>query len=178
MRCWALVLAAAAGLGLMVLPAVADDKSDKSGQGMSDDVKFIYKAASGGLHEVKLGQLAKERAADPEVKKFGERMVTDHTKANKELMAVAEQMGVRPPDHMSKEDQEEFDKFATMKGRDFDVAYIKHMVEDHKKDVAEFKKVSQSAKDARLKGFASRTLPVIQQHLTMAEQIEARIKRK
>jgi len=172
---WVKTLTAAAavvGLGLAVRPAAADD-ADKS---MSDDVKFIHKAASGGMHEVKLGELARERAADPEVKRFGTRMVTDHTKANKELMDVAEKMGVKVPDHMAPDEQGEFDKFQTMKGREFDRAYIKHMVEDHKKDVAEFKKVSQSAKDARLKAFATKTLPTLQEHLTMAEQIASKIK--
>src|SRR4051794_40619695 len=115
---WVKTLTAAAavvGLGLAVRPAAADD-ADK---GMSDDVKFVHKAASGGIHEVKLGELARERAANQDVKRFGTRMVTDHTKANKELMAVAEQMGVKVPDHMNSEHQREFDRFANLKGAEF-----------------------------------------------------------
>jgi len=178
MRGWTLMLAAAAGLGLVLLPAAADDKTPTSGKAMSDDAKFIVKAASGGMHEVALGKLAGTQAMDPEVKKFGQRMVTDHTKSNKELMAVAEQMKVHVPDRMGKEEQEEYDKFVSMKGREFDHAYIKHMVDDHQKDVKEFEKCSKSAKDARLKEFCTRTLPTLREHLTMAEQIQAKIGKK
>ena len=181
MKSWAIatiVLAAVVGLCLAMQPAAAQDRTPASTTAASDDVKFIQKAASGGLHEVQLGQLASERAADPEVKKFGEMMVSDHGKANKELMAVAEQMGVKVPAQMNAEHQAEYNKFTTMKGRAFDQAYIKHMVEDHKKDVEEFKKCSESAKDSRLKSFASKTLPVVREHLTKAEQISSRMKVK
>ena len=67
--------------------------------------------------------------------------------------------------------------FVALKGRPFDQAYIHHMVEDHKQDVKEFEKCSNSAKDSRLKAFASKTLPIIREHLTMAEQISSRTKR-
>jgi len=184
MKSWAVTtlgLAALVALGLAMQPAVGQEKTRTNAgaaTAAADDVKFIEKAASGGLHEVQLGQLASQRAADPEVKKFGEMMVTDHGKANKELMAVAQQMGVQVPAHQNAEHQAEYSKFATLKDRAFDQAYVKHMVDDHKKDVEEFKKASESAKDSRLRSFASKTLPVVREHLTKAEQIASRLKAK
>src|SRR5262245_11164978 len=184
MRCWAVTtvaLAAVVGISLAMQPAVAQDRARTSTSGTTaaaEDVKFIEKAASGGLHEVQLGQLATERAMDPEVKKFGEMMVTDHGKVNKELVAVAQQMGVKVPTQMNAEHQAEYNKFTTVKGQAFDQAYIKHMVDDHKKDVDEFKKAGESAKDSRLRTFASKTLPVVREHLTKAEQIASRLKVK
>jgi putative membrane protein len=184
MRFWTATtigLAAVVGIGLAMQPAVAQDKTRTSTTGAAaaaEDVKFIEKAASGGLHEVQLGQLASQRAMDPEVKKFGEMMVTDHGKANKELMDVAQQMGVKVPTQMNAEHQAEYTKFTTMKGQAFDQAYIKHMVDDHKKASEEFKNATETAKDSRLRAFASKTLPTIREHLTKAEQIASRLKVK
>ena len=64
---------------LAARPAAADEKK------LGDDAKFLKEAISGGMLEVKLGELARDKGMDPDVKKFGERMVTDHSKANKEL---------------------------------------------------------------------------------------------
>jgi putative membrane protein len=184
MKCWAVTtvgLAAMVGVGLALQPAVAQDKTGTSTSGTTaaaEDVQFIEKTASSGLHEVHLGQLASERAMDPEVKKFGEMMVTDHGKVNKELIAVAQQMGVKVPTQMNAEHEAEYNKFMIMKGQAFDQAYIKHMVDDHKKGVEGFKKASESAKDSRLRAFASKTLPTVREHLTKAEQIASRLKVK
>src|SRR2546423_1365545 len=129
-------------LGLAVVGfARADDKKDAG-----DDAKFIQEAASGGMLEVKLGELAKERAASSEVRKFAERMVTDHSKANKELTSVADKIGVKVSKDLSKKDQEVYDKLKELKGADFDKAYINHMVKDHEMDVEHFTKCSKDAK--------------------------------
>jgi len=184
MKFWAVTtmgLAAMVAITLAMQPAVGQERTRTNTTGTaaaSEDVKFIEKAASGGLHEVQLGQLASQRATDPEVKKFGEMMVTDHGKVNKELMAVAQQMGVKVSTQQNAEHQAEYNKFTTMKGQAFDQMYIKHMVDDHKKDVEEFKKASETAKDSRLRTFAGKTLPVVREHLTKAEQIASRTKAK
>jgi putative membrane protein len=184
MKCWAsttIGLAAVIGIGLAMQPAVGQERTRTSSSGTTaahEDVKFIEKAAGVGLFEVQLGKLASERATDPEVKTFGDMMLTDHGKANKELMAVAEQMGVKVLTQLDAEHQAEYSKFTTMKGRAFDQAYIKGMVDDHKKDVDEFKKASETAKDSRLRSFASKTLTVVREHLTKAEQIASRLKAK
>ena len=111
----ALAMAAAVGLALAYRPATAQDKG--KGKSKHDDTAFIQKTASAGIHEVKLGEIANDRAMDPEVKQFATRMVTDHTKANRELKAVAEQMGVQVPDKMMQEHQEHVDKLSLLKGR-------------------------------------------------------------
>jgi putative membrane protein len=152
------------GLGLAA-PTLADEVKDKS------DAKFILEAASGGMMEVKLGQLAAERAATADVRKFGERMVKDHTKANMELMAVAEKRGVMIPKEMNQKDQAEFDKIKDLKGAEFDRAYMKHMLKDHEHDVDAFAKFSKDGQDEQVKTFATKTLPTLKEHLKMAREI-------
>lgn len=133
------------------------------------DQKFVTDAARGGLAEVGMGQMAQERGRNPQVKAFGERMVRDHGKANEDLKQVATAKGVALPTAMGPEHQQHADRLGKLSGIDFDRAYMKHMVDDHKKDMADFEKAAKSAKDADVKDFAARTLPTLKEHGQMAQ---------
>lgn len=61
------------------------------------------------------------------------------------------------------------ERLGKLSGNDFDKAYMKHMVDDHKKDVSEFEKASRSAKDPEVKAFAAKTLPTLKAHLQQAQ---------
>lgn len=145
-------------------------KTDSNGALSSGDRKFMEKAAIGGLAEVQMGQLAKDHGMSDEVKSFGNRMVTDHGKANEELKSLASSKGISLPTDLDRKHKSKMDKLAKLQGPDFDRAYMKDMVSDHKKDVSEFKKESKKAKDADLQKFASSTLPTLEEHLAMAEK--------
>ena len=135
----------------------------------SGDRKFMEKAAQGGMAEVQFGKLATEKASAPEVKQFGQRMVDDHGKANDQLKQLASQKGVTLPTTMDKSAQKEHDRLSKLSGAEFDREYMKHMVSDHKKDVSEFKSEASKAKDADLKQWAQATLPVLEEHLKLAQ---------
>ncbi len=91
----------------------------------------MNEAAPGGKAEVELGRMAATQGMSKEVKAFGQKMVEDHSKANQELMQLAEQKKVMlPPDVMPKH-KEVMEKLAKLKGADFDKEYVKAMVEDH-----------------------------------------------
>jgi putative membrane protein len=140
--------------------------------GMSTtDKKFVHDAAQGGLAEVELGQLATERASSDEVKKFGQRMVDDHTKAGEELKGIATSRGVPVPQRLSTKDQMMVDHLSKLKGPQFDKEYMADMVKDHTKDIADFQSESNSGMDSDIKGFASQTLPTLQDHLRQAKNI-------
>jgi putative membrane protein len=139
------------------------------------DKKFMMEAAMGGMEEVAMGKLAAANATDPDVKAFGQKMVDDHSKANDQLKQLAETKGVTLPADMDKSQHKDMDKLAKMTGMDFDHAYVKMMVKDHKKDVSEFAKESKSANDPDLKGWAGGTLPTLQDHLKMIEGIESKM---
>jgi putative membrane protein len=142
----------------------------------SADSKFAKDAAMGGMEEVQLGQLAAQKATDPDVKSFGQRMVDDHTKANDQLKQVASQKGMTLPTDLSTLQKHDMDKLSAMSGAAFDKAYVSMMVKDHKKDVADFKKEAKSGKDSDLKSFASTTLPTLQDHLKMVQDISSKMK--
>jgi putative membrane protein len=141
-----------------------------------DDKDFVMKAAQGGMAEVTMGNLASAGGSNADVKAFGQRMVTDHSKANDELKSLAMSKGLALPSDAGKEHQEMIDKLSKKTGKDFDQEYMKGMVEDHEKDVKEFEKASRDAKDPDIKAWAAKTLPTLQEHLRMAKATYDKVK--
>ena len=148
--------------------------SARSSQKLSHaDKEFIEDAAKGGMAEVQSGKLAAEKASDPAVKEFGNRMVQDHTKANEELQQLAQSKGVKLPDKEKFMDRHEASKLQKLSGPDFDREYSQHALKDHQKDVKKFQEAANKLKDSDLKAWAQKTLPVLQEHLAMAQKLPA-----
>ena len=182
--------AAAALAGLLSSPAAAqspnEDKprtdtpatsasQDQPGSQSRSDRQFIDKAVNDGLAEVKLGQLASEKASNPEVKQFAQRLVQDHTKANTQLKQIAQAEGVRVEDDLESKHRKVQDRLSKLSGEAFDRAYMEHMVEDHQKAVKLFEKQSKDASNPQVKQFASSTLPTLQEHLREAQRLQAEV---
>ncbi len=140
-----------------------------------DDADFAVKAASGGMAEVQLGQMAQQKATSADVKAFGAKMVTDHTKANDQMKALAKQKNITLPAVVGNDEQKVIDGLSKKTGKDFDKAYVKAMVDDHDKDVKMFEDESKNGKDADVKSFASTTLPVLKMHQTMIKAIDKKM---
>jgi len=169
---------AAFGLLLLVgLPVPAQTSNEGTGGTKLDsaDHRFVTEAAQGGMAEVELGKLAAEKASSSDVKQFGQRMVDDHTKANDELKSLASKNGWTLPSDIGAKNQAEKDRLEKLSGAEFDRAYMQHMTMDHKKDVAEFQKESNQAKNPDLKNFASKTLPTLQEHLRLAQDVHQKV---
>ncbi len=142
------------------------------------DRKFVQAAAEGSKAEVASGQLAQSKGASDSVKQFGQRMVTDHQKAYDQLAQIASGKGVTVPTEPSKAHQRDAAKLEKLAGTDFDREYARMMVSDHKKDVSEFRKQSKSAKDPDVRNFAAATLPMLEEHLKMAQDMESAVKKE
>jgi putative membrane protein len=142
----------------------------------SSDNDFLTKAAQGGMAEVELGKIAVQKATNPEVKKFAQKMVDDHTKANNELKELAAKKGVTLPTEIDSSHRSAIDKMKGLSGADFDKAYVDAMVDDHETDVDEFEEQSKDAKDADIKAFAAKTLPTLKSHLELINGIQAKMK--
>ena len=134
-------------------------------------VMFMTKAASGGMMEVQLGQLAQDQAQNQRVKDFGAMMVRDHGKANDELKSIASSKNVTLSDSLTSEHKHHVTDLQKKKGSAFDKAYMSMMVKDHQKDIQEFEKASNNLSDGEVKAFATRTLPVLKTHLDSATAI-------
>ena len=146
-------------------------KTSKNDDLARSDRTFMTKAAQGGLAEVELGRIAVQKATDPQVKQFAQRMVDDHGKANDKPKQVASSKNVTLPTDPPSDAKREEDKLNTLSGEQFDKEYMKHMLSDHKKDVSLFRSTAKAAKNSDVKQFASEALPTLKQHLQMAQTI-------
>ena len=154
-------------IGAISLAGVATAETTPAGQSSSlsaKDKTFMKKAAKGGMFEVVMGTLAEQNAQNEDVKSFGKRMVTDHSKANDELKSIASKKGVQLPS------KEPVGKWTS------DKAYMDMMVKDHEKDLAEFKEEANSGSDPDVKKFADDTAKMIQEHLDLAKETQAKLK--
>lgn len=137
------------------------------------DADFAVEAANGGMMEVELGNYAQKNAMSQRVKDFGAMMARDHSKANEELKALAASKNITLPTTMGNDTHKDMEELMKKTGKDFDKAYMKMMVNDHKKDISEFEKAAKNCKDADIKGFAIKTLPVLNVHLDSAKVINS-----
>ena len=165
---------AAFALALAFGAGAADKKGDDSKVSRGDK-NFIAKAMKGGMTEVELGKLAAQNAQNDEVKKFGQRMVDDHSKSGDELQAIASKLGYAPKN--AGPDKGDVKKFSKMKSDKFDREYMNHMVKDHEQTVKLFRKEAEKGESAELKQFASKTLPTLEEHLKMAKDLQGQFKK-
>jgi putative membrane protein len=139
------------------------------------DRHFVTEAAVGGLAEVELGKMAVDKASNADVKQFGQRMVDDHSKANDELRSWASSNGVTLPPETGATEKAVENRLSKLSGDAFDRAYMSAMVQDHTKDVAAFQQASKTAKNADLKAWAGKTLPTLQDHKKMAQDVKTKL---
>jgi len=149
----------------------ADTKDGKADKGTVSDEMFVMKASAAGLAEVNFGNMAARMASNADVKKFGMQMVTDHTKANKELLALADKKRLRAAMRMDEMHQALARRLTGMKGAEFDRAYMQSQVKDHEEAVALFESKSKGGGDDALASWAKEKLPTLREHLKMAQMI-------
>jgi putative membrane protein len=159
---------------------VAKDQNEEKfdSTNIEKDTDFVVAAADGGMLEVQLGQLAEANASTAEVKKFGQSMVDDHSKANDELKALAASKNISIPAVLSDKHQKKYDELAKKTGIDFDKDYIDFMVKDHKEDIDDFKKEADKGNDAEIKSWAAGKVATLEHHLMMAENAQKTVKDK
>jgi putative membrane protein len=173
----AAALAVSLSLGSVVQAQTNDaPQSDRaapmsSAKSNAPDAKFVEMASAAGLAEIDLGKLGASQGQSDAVKTFGQQMVDDHTKANDELKTIASSKSIPVSTAPMANDAKAATMIGSKQGAEFDSAFKKKMVADHEKAVKLFTKESTSGKDPELKAFASKTLPTLQHHLQMAQQL-------
>jgi putative membrane protein len=139
------------------------------------DLKFIMDAAEGNLAEIRVGQLAKQRATNAEVKDFAQMMINDHTKANNELAQIAQRMGVTLPKDVAPYHRAAMAGMSRLSGAEFDRAYIKGQLGDHALTLDLLEMQEKSGKDPELRQFASRAKPMVLKHYEMARDLDEKM---
>lgn len=172
-------------------PDSGDNKSDTTATSATEAAKdaneqnsavddasndFFMKAAKGGMMEVEAGKLAQSNAASTEVKNFGSKMVADHTRASNDLKTLAATKNVTLPAVLEGDHRDHLTDLGKKSGNEFDKAYMEMMVDDHDKTVDMFEDAANNNKDADIKAFAAKTLPVLREHQQMAKDLNAKVK--
>jgi putative membrane protein len=140
------------------------------------DAEFATKAAVGGMAEVELAKLALTKTTNAQIKDFANMMVSDHGKANEELMAIAKMKNITLPGMLDEDHQKKMNELNQKSGVDFDKAYVNTMVDGHKSTLSLMQDEAKDGKDADLKSFAGKTAPIVQSHLDMINKIHDSLK--
>src|SRR5919112_313593 len=169
------ILATASGLAI-ALAAVPLAPIHAQGQisELSQDSKLIFQMASSNIMEVRLGQMAQQKASNASVKQFGQRMVTDHSNLENQLTSVVSKNGNFQP-KMAKEAEAEVSRLEKLSGTEFDRQYMTSMIQHHQQDVAQLQGAGQTARSAEARQLVTAALPVLQQHLTLASQVGGQV---
>jgi putative membrane protein len=141
----------------------------------SDEQDFAKDAAAGGMMEVQLGNIAQKNSSTKAIQDFGKMMVDDHSKINDNLKDLASKKNVALPSTVTEKQQKDIDKLSKETGTEFDKDYVSMMVNDHKDDIAAFKKAGDKMKDADFKDFVIKNLPTLQKHLDAIQAIKKKM---
>lgn len=140
------------------------------------DKQFAADAGMAGLAEVQMGNLALQKARSADVKAFAQRMVSDHSKANEELQQLVTAKGLALPAELAGDHKAGLEHLTSMSGAEFDKTYMQHMVSDHQKAVTLFQNGANTLQDADIKGYATKNLPILQEHLRLAQQVSGKLR--
>lgn len=176
---------------VVILVAAATMVPIHGQEAMKGDVRnFVDAMAVAGMAEVRLGNLALQRAASPDVKAFGQMMVKDHAKANDELKQVASRLKLEPIAQLDRKHQDVADRLSKLNGPAFDREYMAAMVQGHQEVLTQLQAQTTSrpttgaeasrtsgpgANEQGLTEWAAKTLPVVQQHLVQAQQLQQKL---
>jgi len=167
-------IAAACALVLAGAAAAGTDKptGTTSAEAPYSDAMFFAQAAAGGMAEVDAGKLATSKGNSTDVRGFGQKMITDHTKKNAELAALAAKKGVTLPSATDAAHQQMLDELKSLSGDAFDLCYADDMVKGHEKMAALMEQAARDSKDADIRMFATDTLKAVHAHHALAENLQ------
>jgi len=143
-----------------------------------NDPLFAAAAASGGLAEVNISEIGLQRATDPELKRFSQQMVQEHTQLNSELMSLVSQKRIAVPQTIDARAQFCAESLAGLTGEEFDRCYAKAQLVVHMDSVAMFEAEAQRGLDPDMKALAAKALPKIKDHLKMIKPIAMRYEKE
>jgi putative membrane protein len=149
-----------------------DVNRDDPRLGQTDENRFFREAFLTGMTAVELGKVAVAKASNDAVKQFAQKMMDAHLKLNEDLKQLARRQNIGVPESLDPKHQSRVDKISKLSGADFDRAYIKDQLKDHQLDVREFQLEAKSGSDPDVKSFASKTIPLLEEHLSTLKDLD------
>jgi putative membrane protein len=160
-------------IGVMVVLALAlgvsAQQAEESAQ--ASDPLFVHSAAQSNVYEIGAGRAAVQNAERQEVKEFAQMLIDEHTRATSQLITASEELGIQPVTDMAQSQQLKLNYLGTLQGAEFDAAFLKQQVLAHQEAISLFETASAMVQDQQLQAFIEETLPVLQEHLRMAQEL-------
>ena len=147
----------------------------KAGAQTDDDKKFVATVAQGDRNEIALSEVAEQKATNPAVKTFAEKMVREHKEMSESMKPFAEKWGINPPVDVDSDHKKELDKLNGLSGKDFDKEYIDQMVSDHAKALDAFTDEAKSTKEVKFKAVVLRDKTRVAAHKNMAYDLKKKL---
>lgn len=170
---------ALAALSLLSLPAFAQTGATSPAAPPAADARpsrgdrgFMEQAAQNAHAEIEASRLATQKATDPQVQRFAQTMVDEHMRLGDELRTLARTKGVELPNEPSMMQRGRLKLLSTSKGESFTRRYVESFgIATQEDTVKLFEEAAAKAQDPDVKAFASRGLPGLQRHLTVAKEL-------
>lgn len=158
--------------------AAADGSADVFDGKKQRDAKFVHDVIALSYAEIKLAELASQKARTPDVEQAAQNLLTDHTTALNELKAFAQTRAITVPVEETSAARRKLESLATESAKDFEAAWVKQMIELHKQDIDRFEQRLNDTEDEELKTYINKTLPVLESHRRNLEAWNERLKGK
>lgn len=175
-----------------------DKRAGKTGYDVEKHRKFAMEAASDGMMEIRLSEMAIEKASNEQVKELAQMIRTDHQSANAKLKEIMQINGWNIPTRMMEKHDEQVKELRNISEQEFDQKYLSMMVEDHKKAIDKFERTANNAaednqkatgnnttgnqamaddKDGnrQLRTWINETLPVLRKHLERSKELQGQL---
>jgi putative membrane protein len=143
--------------------------------GSHDTGAFVSNAVQGNTYEIMAAKIALQTSKTPDVQAFAKRMIKDHTALGKEMAPLIKAAGQTPPADLDQRRKGFLDNLKAASPADFDKTYIDQQVAAHEETLTLMQGYAKDGSDAGLKAGAAKAIPMVQAHLDLAKQIQAKL---
>jgi putative membrane protein len=139
------------------------------------DTSFVRELRTNNLLEIRMGSVAARRSTNAAVKQFAQRMVTDHTTMGNEWTSLASRLGLGTTSALDVNQQQVVSQLSSVPAAQFDQQYMSTAVQMHQNVIGLLQSKGASAQNVEVRQLAAKGLPIVEQHLTMAQQVASQI---
>jgi putative membrane protein len=151
------------------------DTGDRTKAVLNDAEKnFLKKAEEVDIRQRNVGRVMLEKSQNKDVKDYAQMLVDDHSKNLRDVVDLMNQKGLAQPKDLPEVKHEAVDKLNAMSGPELDREFVKMMLDDHQKDVSEFRNEANTAQDKDVKDYATRTVSMLEKHLQKAQELQSK----
>lgn len=140
---------------------------------MVDKTNFVTNAVSANMFEIESSKLALKQSSSKQVRTFAQTMIKDHTMAGEKMQQVLKTEGTMPTMALTAKHEALLQQLQSVKGAEFDRAYVTAQTEGHVEAVALFRSYAAKPDDKALGAFAKSTLPALEKHLANVQKLGA-----